>query len=657
MSRPTAVSLFAGVEGIGLAFCRAGFRVVAAVEIDHAARGVIADRMPDTALFTDVCEVTADELLAAGFDPRDGVLLAGWPCADLSVAGRRLGLGGPRSGLFWQVVRLLDGLRPRWFCLENVPGLLSAVCCCPGAIAVCGDILCCEPHPVRGGACGYRPATGGRCMQLHGGAMGAVVGALAELGYGLAYRVLDAQYFGVPQRRRRIVIVGCAGDWAAPVQVLLEPEGGAGDPAPGAAAGPRAAGVAALSASDGGADDNDATGGRLIAHETGPGWWGTGPATGTLRAAGDQDATVVVGPLQAAGTDGRGHRIDTEGAATGHLVAATLTAGSHTTRPPGRRAEDEVNLVPTVAAKWAKGTGGPAGDEAQNLIAFDAAQITHPQNRVNPQPGDPAMPLAAAGRPHIAYTVHGEHSTAMTSDGLAPVARPADVVRSLDTTGGYATNQGGTVVAYTVRAEPGGSGNGHNTTDVTQPLTAEAADTSETGTDRTTPLVPVSLAVAQDLATGADIAMPVTGSHGQPGTVAVPLDLRNAARTSEAGTTAGTGLGQDGDASFTLSATTRAVPGVATTTAVRRLTPLECERLQGLPDGWTATSWGKPQSDSARYRQLGNAVAVPVFHWVARRIRWQASHAVPADHAHQPGHQITAALDGSTTGGTDGGAK
>ena len=62
------------------------------------------------------------------------------------------------------------------------------------------------------------------------------------------------------------------------------------------------------------------------------------------------------------------------------------------------------------------------------------------------------------------------------------------------------------------------------------------------------------------------------------------------------------------------------MPSVLTETTVRRLTPTECERLQGLPDGHTATSWGKPQSDSARYKQLGNSVAVPCVEWIARRV-------------------------------------
>lgn len=127
------VSLFSGIEGFGLAGQRAGMTVVAAVELDPACRQVSSRHFPATAQFNDVCEVTGDQLRAAGVVPSRCVLCGGFPCQDLSVAGRRAGLGGARSGLFWQIMRLADELRPRWIVLENVPGLLSAVCSCPGS--------------------------------------------------------------------------------------------------------------------------------------------------------------------------------------------------------------------------------------------------------------------------------------------------------------------------------------------------------------------------------------------------------------------------------------------------------------------------------------------------------------------------------------------
>ena len=188
-----AVSLFAGVGGFDLALERAGVPVVAAVEIDKHASGVLAHRFPNTKLFGDITEVTANDLLGAGFIPGTGIITGGFPCQDLSVAGKRAGLAGERSGLFWEICRLLDDLRPKYLVLENVPGLLSS--------------------------------NGGRDM-------GTVIGALVKLGYGIGYRVLDAQNFGVPQRRRRVFIVGCFGDnGRTPAEILAISEGLRGDSA------------------------------------------------------------------------------------------------------------------------------------------------------------------------------------------------------------------------------------------------------------------------------------------------------------------------------------------------------------------------------------------------------------------------------------------
>lgn len=183
----TAVSLFAGVGGFDLALQRAGIHVTAAVEIDPDARGVLRDRFPHTHLHRDVTEITSDQLTGNGFNPEHGIITAGFPCQDISVAGNRTGLAGQRSGLFWHIIRLVDATKPRWVLLENVAGLLSS---------------------------------------NDGRDMGTVVGALADCGYGYAYRVLDSQHAGVPQRRRRVFVAAHSRDWDAPRNVLIDPPRG-----------------------------------------------------------------------------------------------------------------------------------------------------------------------------------------------------------------------------------------------------------------------------------------------------------------------------------------------------------------------------------------------------------------------------------------------
>jgi DNA (cytosine-5)-methyltransferase 1 len=182
-----AVSLFAGVGGFDLALERAGVTVVASCEIDKYAQKVLAQHFPNSTIINDVKDVTGDQLKQLGFDGSDGIIVGGFPCQDLSVAGKRAGLAGSRSGLFWEICRILDETKAKWFVLENVPGLLSS---------------------------------------NDGRDMGTVIQALVERGYGVSYRILDAQYFGVAQRRRRVFIVGCLGDdGRASAEVLALVEG------------------------------------------------------------------------------------------------------------------------------------------------------------------------------------------------------------------------------------------------------------------------------------------------------------------------------------------------------------------------------------------------------------------------------------------------
>jgi DNA (cytosine-5)-methyltransferase 1 len=167
MNNLTGVSLFAGVGGFDLAMERNGVKVVAAVEIDKKCQDVLARRFPSTQLFDDVTTVKGSDLIGAGFEPSRGIITGGFPCQDLSVAGKRAGLAGKRSGLFWEIARIVEETQTEYAILENVPGLLSS--------------------------------NGGKDFAV-------VLGTMADLGYSVAWRVLDAQYFGVPQRRKRVFI-------------------------------------------------------------------------------------------------------------------------------------------------------------------------------------------------------------------------------------------------------------------------------------------------------------------------------------------------------------------------------------------------------------------------------------------------------------------
>jgi len=187
MNKLTGVSLFAGVGGFDLAMERNGVEVVANVEIDKQCQKVLAKHFPKAKQFSDITDVKGSDLIAAGFEPSRGIITGGFPCQDLSVAGKRAGLVGERSGLFWEIARLIEETKTEWFILENVPGLLTS---------------------------------------NKGKDFGVVIGTMADIGYSLAWRVLDAQHFGVPQRRRRVFILGRrTGDGLSSAEVLFKSEG------------------------------------------------------------------------------------------------------------------------------------------------------------------------------------------------------------------------------------------------------------------------------------------------------------------------------------------------------------------------------------------------------------------------------------------------
>ena len=184
------LSVCSGIEAATVAWHPLGWEPVAYCEIEAFPSAVLAHHYPTIPNYGDFTRLidAAHPVHAAGVD----LVVGGTPCQAFSVAGLRRGLADPRGGLTLEFVRLAQSLRPKWIVWENVPGVLSQ--------------------------------DGGR-------AFGAFLGALGELGYGWAYRVLDAQWFGVPQRRRRVFVVACSrGDSGRAAAVLFEPEGVRRDP-------------------------------------------------------------------------------------------------------------------------------------------------------------------------------------------------------------------------------------------------------------------------------------------------------------------------------------------------------------------------------------------------------------------------------------------
>jgi len=179
---PNFASFFSGIGGIDLGFERAGFEVKFQCEIEPFCKSILKQHWPDNvARFSDIRDVDLADI------PLSDVWAGGFPCQDVSVArmGPRAGLKGKKSGLFFEFARLLEQGRPRVLLIENVSGLLSS-------------------HDGRD--------------------FGLILQTLASFGYSLGWRVLNSRWFGVPQSRQRVYIVGCYRDRLGPAAILFEPQ-------------------------------------------------------------------------------------------------------------------------------------------------------------------------------------------------------------------------------------------------------------------------------------------------------------------------------------------------------------------------------------------------------------------------------------------------
>ena len=458
-------SLFAGIGGFDLGFERAGFEVAWCAEWDRAAQAVLRTRFPRATVYGDIREIDLDALA-----PVD-VICGGFPCQDLSVAGKRAGLAGARSGLFHDAMRIVRRVNPSVLILENVPGLLSS---------------------------------------NHGLDFATV---LREVGEGwdcaeVGWRVLDSQYFGVAQRRRRVFVVagsriGCA------ESILALAEGGGGDPPSRGAPRKEAAG--------------DARGGASVGGK----WW------------------------------------------DGSDIAASMTTRCHDQSMPdkGNFAAVVQPFTGTSHAQYAEGVGtlrangGDLGGGSETLAVCVTGTRSH---TLTANGCDASEDGTGRGTPIVAF--HPTQDPITSIDGSTHAL-------------GCGNRQGCATVGVAFRKSKRAQTDTDDETWVDDGL-ANTLNGFDTGDARTTHAIAQGVDVYNGVETG-QVAATVTSATGGSNTSG---------------------------------------PKVSNAMTVRRLTPTECERLQGFPDGWTQIGRDKPTADSPRYKQLGNAVTVNVAEWIARRV-------------------------------------
>lgn len=511
----------------------------------------------------DITKIHGDQI-----EPVDCITF-GSPCQDLSIAGRRAGLAGGRSGLFVDAVRIIremrkatNGMYPTFAIWENVPGAFSS----NGGEdfrAVLEELASVEQPD----AIVPRPPRGGRWSKA---------GAIAGAGWSLAWRQLDAQHWGVPQRRKRIaLVVDFAGGRAG--EILFERESLPGHPDQSI---PTWKEIARLTKNcSAGNDRVVAEGGRNAAYtlkiRSGCAGGGKGALvqtekTGTLSTLQDQTLfqPAVAYKVQALNDQGGG-KMDVS-----YDVVGTLRANA--------KGHDPIVL---------------------DVLPFDTTQLTSPQNGSNPHWGDPCHPLAASahtpsavvkvfdargsGDGQIVPTITGDHESRITDYTAIAV----------DLYNGAVT--GNTATAITCRStapnsgpkviESYGIGNGQAHSSVTK----EKSGTLDTMHD----------------------AQAVAIEHAG---CLTPWDVQSRRIFSEYGKWPALYSGEGGGHGYVF--TLRWI--------VRRLTPMECERLQGYPDGWTDIGeWtdtkGKKHkaADSPRYKALGNSIALPQWFWIVQKMK------------------------------------
>lgn len=528
--------------------------------------------------------------------PPVDVVTFGSPCQDLSIAGKRAGMAGERSGLFSEAVRIIREMRyatfgayPKYAVWENVPGAFSSNK---------GE----DFHAVLQSLCRVidPDATIPRPTDARGGIKWPRAGAILADHYSLAWRTMDAQHWGVPQRRLRISLVldltgGRAGE------VLFEPESLRGHFAPGVTPGQATAGTVENGA--GTADCTDAipvnlqiaTRHKSLGERTGLGVGRAGDAAYTLQEG--HEHGVCCPDIAKAYTlkirsgcegGGKGALVQTEKSATlstlqdQTLFVAeqpkaysfdSLASNSMKSSNPhsGCREVEIAKTLDTSPPDPAKNQGGIAILDA---LPFDTTQITSPQNGSNPHFGDPCHPLAATAHPPAAVCLNY----------INPVAEP---------------------LIYDAR------GNGDGITSPTM-----TGDHNSRVTDYT------AITLQGDTVAGALLARDYKGlgradSLGRVIAQPVGADLYNGTLTGDKAVTLTTATGQGG-ANTGPSVIEKIIRWI-----VRRLTPTECERLQGYPDGWTdlgewVDSKGKTHkdADTPRYKALGNSIALPQWYYV-----------------------------------------
>lgn len=407
MSEIKYISLFSGIEAASVAWEPLGWKPVAFSEIEPFPCSVLAKRFPQVPNLGDITKIDWKKELDALGEEKIDVVIGGSPCQSFSVAGNREGLQG-ESRLMFEYIRAIQEIRPETLLWENVPGALSS--------------------------------DDGRAFQQ-------LLQSLDELGYGLAWRVLDAQFFGVAQRRRRVFLVGCLGDPGRAAEVLFEPDSLRWDHPTSREKRKELAGAAEIGAGSGGGEGDGGTNCLTPWDTQTARVYKDDDASWTLQCNGGvsglnrqsvltKDPTYaiqgnMVGRADSNGPQGAGVSEDvsyTLNTIDQHCVAfsagQSAKAGSigaqEDVSPTLRGAPSGSNMTPTVCYKERQ-------VDPDDVLPFNQGQITSRYNGNNPQFGDPCHTISAqdSHAPTVICRTSGQANSELDEDCCGTLAQRA----------------------------------------------------------------------------------------------------------------------------------------------------------------------------------------------------------------------------------------
>ena len=574
------ISIFSGIEAASVAWEPLGFRPLAFAEVDPFPSAVLKARFPHVPNLGDVTKVDWSE-----FHGKADIIVGGSPCQAFSIAGKRGGLADERGKLMLEYVRCVREVQPTYCIWENVPGALSQ--------------------------------DGGR-------AFATLLEELEECGYALAWRVLDAQFAGVAQRRRRVFLIGVSED-RVPLgrsaieragEILFEPDCLRGDHPSSKQKREELARAARKGTAP--ASGTACISGNVIGRK--------GKNGGNQVGFNEEDLSYTLTtndiPGVCASAGSLNPRDNQPSPSEAVCLQGSMIGRADENGPQGNGLNEEIaftlNATDKHAVAYALRNRSACSGKEEMLFVHESARDALPESNQDGVSGFKGGVVLDPGTSCGGFIYNGsecarsigyeeEQSPTLMAEGKPPAVHTLDKAYTVVVRCGCEGGGKGALVAEDISMTL----STHNTQTLFQPaeqVVCLADDNAKAACD-------INLTGALKVGGSAPIVSKQEPVYCRASGMANAEQMQNCCPTMTARQYKDPPILYPGGS---------AEDTPSTRMVVRRLTPVECERLQGFPDNWTRIPWrGKGEEDcpdSPRYKAIGNSMAVPVMRWIGERI-------------------------------------